>query len=468
MTATNLERKVQTFMKRHQLLHQNATVVVGVSGGADSIALLHYLVSIKKQWGLQIIAVSVDHGLRGEESRQDVIFVGELCEKWQIPFIAEKVDVKEHKDDEGTQLAARKLRYQVFERVMSQYEANYLALGHHGDDQVETVIMRMVQHSNPALLQGIPVQRTFAKGEIIRPLLACTKDDIYKYCGDYNLPHREDPSNQSLDYTRNYYRLKVLPLLKEKNPSVHRKVQQLTERLTEDESYLLKQARVMVDEIIHFQNSVPAVSFSIPSFLDYPIALQRRALHLILNYLYRKDPLSISAKHEDDFLALLHNEKANAAIDFPHSLKVTKSYQKITLSFGTIVNADSFPEIQEIHIPGENYLVNQATLSASYSVCSVVETKHTIILPLEASIFPLTVRARRPGDRIKLRGLNGSKKVKDIFIDEKIALTKRNNWPLLVAGDGTILWVIGLKKAELNINKQAMNCLLLEYTEPTI
>ncbi|MFC4403592.1 tRNA lysidine(34) synthetase TilS [Gracilibacillus xinjiangensis] len=468
MTSNEFEKNVKSFIERYQLLHKDATVVVGVSGGADSVALLHYLVSIRRQWRLKLIAVSVDHGLRGEESDQDVKFVQELCSNWQVLFVGETVDVKKHKKNEGTQMVARKLRYQVLEQVMRDNQADYLALGHHGDDQVETVLMRLVQHSNPALLKGIPVKRPFASGEIIRPLLACTKEDIYRYCQDYELDPREDPSNQSLTYTRNYYRLRVLPLLKEKNPSVHRQVQQLTERLTEDECYLVQQAKTMVEKVVHFQNSQPSVSFFIPSFSDYPIALQRRALHLILNYLYKQVPEGISAKHEEDFFALLNQSKANVTIDFPQSLQVIKSYEDITFRFKTDETANFLKGTQEIHIPGENSLHNSAILHASYSVCSIRETKHTLLLPLEASIFPLTVRVRRPGDRIKVRGLNGSKKVKDIFIDEKIPLALRDKWPLLVANDGTILWVVGLKKAEVNINKQAMNCLLLEYIEPTI
>ncbi len=214
-----LHDKLVSFIDRHQLIHNDATILVGVSGGADSLLLLRCLLGLQSLWHLKIVAVSVDHGLRGHESESDVKYVESICQQWGVPFIEKKVDVKKHKKlyKEGTQLAARTLRYQVFEETMNEVDADLLALAHHGDDQIETVLMRLVRHSNPSLLKGIPVKRSFANGTIIRPFLCLSKNEIYHYCQEYQIVPREDPSNQSTEYTRNYFRLKILPLLKQHN-----------------------------------------------------------------------------------------------------------------------------------------------------------------------------------------------------------------------------------------------------------
>lgn len=448
-------------------MHDHANVLVGVSGGADSLALLYFLNQLKSIYNLQLTAMSVDHMLRGEESKEDVDHVLELCEEWEIPFISQSVDVKKAKQSnhEGTQINARKLRYEAFEQVMLERSIDYLALGHHGDDQIETFLMRAVQHTNPSLLTAIPVKRPFSVGQIIRPFLITTKKEIYQYCQTNQIRYREDPSNQSDTYTRNYYRIHVTPMLKQKNPTVHRTIQHLTERLTEDEAYLMEEANKMFQKVVTKETDKKILKFNIPSFITYPIALQRRVLHLILNYLYQEVPEGVSFQHEEDFLQLIKQKKANVTIDFPQALQITRSYEEITFHFKEDKANELREKVLDIHIPGETLLHNGASIRASYSIGSLQEGKNNIILPLDPTLFPLRVRTRQDGDRMRVRGLGGTKKIKDIFIDEKIPLPMRNIWPLVVTNDDTILWIVGLKKAAIDLNKSAMNCLLLEYME---
>src|SRR5699024_8104092 len=148
--------------------------------------------------------------------------------------------------------------------TMQQIDANFLALAHHGDDQVETVLMRMVRQSNPSSLKGIPVKREFANRHIIRPFLCLSKEEIYQACKEYNLIPREDPSNQSSAYTRNFFRLRVLPLLKQQNVLVHQHIQTLTERQTEDEAYLLSKTNELLEDLVTFKEDV--VYFEIEAF----------------------------------------------------------------------------------------------------------------------------------------------------------------------------------------------------------
>ncbi|WP_208587308.1 tRNA lysidine(34) synthetase TilS [Gracilibacillus suaedae] len=465
MSKTTLYDKLTPFMKRHQLLHKRAKVLVGVSGGADSLLLLHYLVSLQKLWDVQVRVISIDHGLRGEDSAEDVQYVEQVCEQLGVPFIGKQVDVNRRKEihKEGTQVAARILRYQVFEEVMEETGSDFLALAHHGDDQIETVLMRLVRQSNPAALTGIPVKRKFANGHIIRPLLCLSKNEIYQYCRELEIVPREDPSNQSMDYTRNFFRLHVLPLLKQQDRHVHLHVQEMTERLTEDEEFLQAQSKAMWHEVVTCKKDT--VFFNIDAFRSYPIALQRRAFHLILNYLYQEVPTDLSTQHEKAFFALLEQEKSNVTLDFPKSLKVTKNYQELRIHFLSQVKKE-WKVHQFIKVPGVMLLPNGATLETTYTSGAIHEDNQTLHIPIECeSLFPLSMRVRMPGDRIKVRGLNGRKKVKDIFIDEKVPVFLRDSWPLIFGADGTLLWIVGLKKAEIEQEGSVGKYISLTYTD---
>lgn len=465
MNILRFKEKVLSFMEKHQLIDSDTSILVGVSGGADSLLLLRFLVSLRDEWRLHITAISVDHGLRGKKAKEDVHYVKEMCRKWNVTFIGEHINVNERKKKhkEGTQLAARTLRYQLFEETMNQRNIPYLALAHHGDDQVETVLMRIVRQSNPSALKGIPVKRKFANGNIIRPFLCLSKEEIYQACEAYHIIPREDPSNQSPAYTRNFYRLNVLPHLKKQNHLVHEHVQRLTERMAEDETYLLLQTEKLLDEIVTFRERV--VSFEIEAFKNYPISLQRRAFHLILNYLYKHKPVDISIQHETDFFHLLQQQKSNVTVDFPSFLKIAKVYHTIRFHF-----QDTLPEEWKTHrlvkVPSVMSLMNGGTLKVSYTSEMIQESNHTLLIPVENEfLFPLSLRVRQSGDRMKVRGLNGRKKVKDIFIDEKIPVHERDNWPLLFGADGTLLWMVGLRKAELNTDSKSGRYVMLTYQE---
>lgn len=465
LNKSTLYDKLMPFMKRHQLIHSDATVLVGVSGGADSLLLLHFLASVRDELRLKIMAVSIDHGLRGEESAKDVQYVKSICKKLGTPCIARQIDVKKRKEihKEGTQLAARAMRYQVFEEIMEETRADFLALAHHGDDQVETVLMRLVRQSNPASLTGIPVKRRLATGYIIRPLLCLSKDEIYQYCREHHIVPREDPSNKSTVYTRNFFRLQVLPLLKQQDPQVHHHVQEMTERLAEDKQYIQEQSEKMVQEVVTYEGNV--AFFHIETFRSYPIALQRRAFHLILNYLYQNVPTDITTQHEKDFFLLLTQGKSNVTLDFPKALKVTKNYQELRFHFLSQVNKE-WKDHQVIKIPSEITLPNGATLKAEYTSGHICESSQTLHIPIECeSLLPLSVRVRAPGDRMMVRGLNGRKKVKDIFIDEKVPAYQRDNWPLIFGADGSLLWITGLKKAEIASKSSVNKYIILTYTD---
>ncbi|WP_235792959.1 tRNA lysidine(34) synthetase TilS [Virgibacillus salidurans] len=458
-----MKSSVTAFMKKHQLLTKGATVLVGVSGGPDSMALLHFLCSIRKEWELRLIAISIDHQLRDTESEADLGYVSKMCDRWNVTFIGTSLDVPSYKQEKqvGTQIAARQMRYGFFAEQMEKYEADYLALGHHGDDQVETMLMGLVRSANSSDFSGIPVKRDFVTGCIIRPLLGVTKKEINTYLEASEIIPRIDPTNNETIYTRNFFRKKTIPLLKEKNSNIHTTVQHLSETLGEDEQYLRAQAGKVFNEIVELDEEGTLAAFEIDVFQAQHSALQRRIFHLILNYLYNRLPKDLSYVHEEQFFALLQSDKGNVQIDFPAHLKLEKVYGKLIFNFLPEEAPPSFHKTLEV--PGRVDFPDGSTVTAFYNNTYYGQDKHSYFCNKEEIALPLHIRTRLAGDRMHWKGLEGSKKLKDIFIDAKVPKKDRAKWPILTDNNGEILWLIGLKKGQPDSQKSNTSYIQIIY-----
>lgn len=429
------------------------------------MALLHMLCAIREEMSLRIVALTVDHQLRGVASKEDADYVENTSRAWGIECVRCEVDVTglKKKQQIGTQLAARELRYRFFHEQMEAYQADFLALGHHGDDQIETMLMRFVRSADPGAVQGIPVRRPFAGGELIRPLLGTAREEIEAYCREYGIKARLDASNEETAYTRNYFRKTIIPLLKEKNPSLHDTMEHLSEAMREDEIFLKKEAEKAAAQVVNFDKNGESARFEIAAFKSFPIALQRRVYHLILNYLYNPLPDQLTYVHEAQFFALLDSGKSNISFDFPHGLKLIKSYNKASFVFWNASQEQSYE--LELNIPGELKLPGGDLLKATFAEARKEETTYTFFVPLESVELPLYVRTRRNGDRMSWKGLSGSKKLKDVFIDAKIPQRERDGWPMVADAAGKIIWLIGLKKAAQEIEKGRNLYICLEYVK---
>lgn len=462
-----LTEKVKSFIKKYQLIEENKTVLVGVSGGPDSMALLHFLKEESEVNGLYIIAVGIDHQLRKDASEQDMLYVEAQCERWNIPFIKKRVDVEAYKQTYkvGTQLAARTLRYEAFAEVMQEYEADYLALGHHGDDQIETMLMGFMRMTSIKGLKGIPYTRAFATGKIIRPLLPLTKDEIETYCDSNQLKPRIDATNFKTDYTRNELRLDVVPILKTKNNRLHQTVQQLSETIQEDELLLMKQAIEAMKDVVKINEKGQRATILLPDLKKQPVSLQRRLFRLTLNYLYEKVvPDKVSYTHEEIFLRLIGGQFTNQSIDFPNGLIIEKSYEKIHFYFKqSKINTEMYEQTitslpLEIVLPNGDIVHVQRT-----SITNIQKTDaYTFVYPEDKITWPLYIRNRKRGDRMSYEGLNGSKKLKDIFIDEKVPRNIRDEMYVLTNGDEDILWLIGLRKKGIELTDKDA-CIVVTY-----
>lgn len=229
-----MENKIKETIERYDMLKKDDVVIVAVSGGADSIALLHALYSLKQELGISVHACHINHNLRGEESKRDEQFVRDFCGSRKIPNTFYSIDVKPEKH-ESIEERARKMRYECFESLCNELNAK-LATAHTASDNAETVFINMLRGTGTKGLCGIPPVR----GDIIRPLLRCTREEIEKYCTEHGLEYVTDSSNLSDDYTRNKLRHRLIPMLKEFNPSVMEGISRMTSAVYDDNAYLEK------------------------------------------------------------------------------------------------------------------------------------------------------------------------------------------------------------------------------------
>jgi tRNA(Ile)-lysidine synthase len=458
--------KVQSFSDKHELITNNSTILVGVSGGPDSIALLHFLWSQKDTKHLKIVAVHVDHMFRGKQSEEDLVFVESFCRRLGILYESIQIDVAAYRQEKqvSSQVAARECRFHFFTKMMQKYRADSLALGHHGDDQIETILMRLVRGSSLLGSAGIQVKRPFCNGEIIRPFLCITKDDIQKYCEEMNLDSRTDPSNEKDAYTRNRFRHHVLPFLKRENSNVHVHFQKFSEILTEDELFLQELTQQKLNTVIKRKDD-QGMLIEIGLLQSMPKPLQRRGIKLILNYLYKDTSPDLSSVHIDSLFNFLASENPSGTLHFPFGLRIVRSYGECEFTF-----LENEAEPYCIVIPQEGKI----SLDNGYDMISEtcesypkdLNGSDTFIFDPRLILLPLYVRSRKIGEKMTLKGMKGTKKVKDIFIDQKIPRGQRDTWPIVSDSEGNIIWIPLIKKSSFETDdRQKSKYIILKYTK---
>ncbi|MFE8704050.1 tRNA lysidine(34) synthetase TilS [Cytobacillus sp. FJAT-54145] len=443
-----LDRKVEAFLRRKQFEIENSSFLVGVSGGPDSLALVHFLWSRREKWNIKVVVAHLDHMFRGNESFQEAEFVKEFCQNRNIPVEVEQVNVPEYIEMTGlsSQVAARDCRYRFFSKVLNKYQLNYLALGHHGDDQIETVLMRLTRGSTGKARAGIPFSRPFESGEIVRPFLCVSKREIEDYCGQHQLEPRYDPSNEKDVYSRNRFRHLVLPFLSKENPQVHEHFQRFSEDIDSDESYLQELTVEKMNRVMKRKKD-GSITIDIEGFRGMPMPLQRRGIQLILKYLYQENPTSLSAIHIDQLFSLMNNPQPSGTLDFPNGLKVVRSYTECHFQF-SIKEAETY--YYEINQPEVIILPSGDIITFEYGKeRNEFSQKDTLLLPSDNVHLPIKIRTRKNGDRMTIKGMNGTKKIKDIFIDAKIPKYERDSWPIITDSFDNIIWVPGIKKSNL-------------------
>ena len=455
-----LEDKARQAINKYKLIQQDDRLLIGVSGGADSMALLHILCKLRREYNLHLVVAHVDHMFRGEQSYEDYVFVKKYCAEWGVTFEGTRINVPEYisRTGKSSQVASREVRYKYFEEVMNRYAIHKLVLAHHGDDQLETILMRLTRGATGDARAGIKIRRRVSGYEIIRPFLWASKDDVEDYCHNNGIAFRIDASNKKPVYARNRFRLQVLPFLKQENAQVHEHFQRFSEELMEDEAFLSALAEERLKAMVLKKDK--EVKISIGALLQTPKPLQRRCIQLILNYLYFERQEDLSATHIESMITLFQSSHPSGEIHLPAGLKVIKSYDECLFTFGL---SKSQPYSYTIHIQGETILPNGRKIHAFTNQLTDEKSNNIFTVNLEDVQLPLTVRTRRNGDRMRVKGLNGSRKVKDIFIDKKIPVTERAAWPIVEDAKQEIIWIPGLVKSDREAIKESKSFITLKY-----
>lgn len=446
--------KVKEGIEKYKMIADGDAVLVGVSGGIDSISLLYSLHYLKDGLNCNLIAAYANHGLRGEQSDREAEFVREIAEELKLPYVVEKIDVLRYMAEKGLsrQVAARELRYAFFERAARQYSANKIALGHNADDQAETVLMRLLRGSGAS---GISGMRAVRNNRIIRPLIEISRDEIISFVRESGLRYVEDSSNLKTDYLRNKIRLKLIPLLKrEYNPNIMAILRETAELVGDEDEFLEGYCSTTISGAGLLKKN-GAVGIDALKLKNFHIAIQRRIIRIALRMI-KGDLLKISAVHTADILKLINKGISGKVLYLPDRIQAAYEYNR--LRFG--IQDSRFKEAGvkfdlPLKIPGETILsmmqykfkteiINPEDLVAAGFR---LRNKHTAFFDMDKLEKKLQVRNRISGDIFHPSGMKGSKKLKEFFIDEKIPRRDRDIIPLIVSGD-TILWVVGRRVAD--------------------
>lgn len=410
------------------LLQIDDSVVVGVSGGPDSMCLLNVLISYKNKFNLKIICAHVNHNLR-KESASEAEFVKEYC--YENDLIFEYMIIDNYANNKFSEQEARAKRYSFFEELMQKYHAKYLMTAHHGDDLIETIMMRIVRGSNLKGYIGIPKISTNSKYQLVRPLLYCTKEEILDYLTKNRLHYVIDKSNENEKYTRNRYRKQLLPFLKNEDINVHKKFLNYSEELEEAYSY--------INELVLEKYSIIVKN----NCLDIDLLkkensyIQKKIIEKVIENFQQDNLFNINKEQLKSIIDLIDN-KDNKKINLANGFIARKSYNKLYIEKESIQKEYRYEFYNNIKV--NNYLFQMVDDNKS-------KNNYVIRLNSKEIKLPLIIRSKNIGDKIKVKNLRGTKKVKDIFIDNKIDLNKRENYPIVTDSNDVILWIPGLKKS---------------------
>ena len=450
-------RKVEHTLITRRMVQAGDTVLVGVSGGPDSVALVHIMLDLAPKFSFQVAIAHLNHDLRRDESARDEAFVVFLAEQLNLPVHVERQDVRRHQKNCRLSLeeAARQVRYRFYDAIASKFGYEKIALGHHSDDNAELILMYLLRGSGPLGLSGIPPLRD---ARIIRPLMDIKRTEILDYIAAKSLDCVVDSSNRDSQYLRNRVRNRLLPQLKaEYNPKLVESLNRLASILDAEERWIESLIQPIFEKVIVFEKQ-GRIGFDVEQLNQQNIAVRRR---LIRNAILKvKGNLRRMAfVHVEGAVKLAQKAAASGALDLPDRIRIYRHNDVLTIS----------REAQNLrHVPGAPLVsaapdyeyrisktgeidIKEADLKIRFSE---VTQKHTpdwhafgqgvrnVYFDMDKIRFPLVIRNFRPGDRFSPLGMTGRQKLSKFFIDHKVSRAERKKCPILLSRN-EIIWVVG-------------------------
>lgn len=411
-------QKIKEYIEQNSLIADNDKVIIALSGGADSVALLDIL----HRLGYNCIAAHCNFHLRGEESNRDAAFVKKLCSDYNIPLSVIDFDTEAYASVKSIsiEMAARELRYDWFEKIRNEYKADVIAVAHHQDDSVETVLLNLIRGTGIRGLTGIPAKNNF----IVRPLLNVTRDDIIKYLTQRKLSYVDDCTNKEDIYTRNKIRLNILPLLETINPSVKSSIINTANHLSQVENIYMQYINDVREKV----------------FKDNKIDIQQLLnLHepqaVLFELLY---PYGFNSTITEQIFKSLSAQSGK--VFYSDTYKIVKDRDTLLLS-------------KRENLQNEIYEISESDRNMEYPIrlnmeyidkedLTIIKDSRLLYLDADKITYPLILRKWKVGDWFVPFGMKGRKKISDYFSDNKFSLIdKENTW--LLCNDDDIVWIVG-------------------------
>lgn len=466
--------KILADIKDKSLINKGDLIIVGFSGGPDSVCLLHVLKSIEEIIDIKLVAVHVNHMLRGQDSFEDEKYAKEFCEKLNIKLKIERVDLKNiaKKKRLSIEEAGREERYKIFEKAAKNFDADKIAVAHNKNDQAETILMNIIRGTGLAGLKGIE----FKRGKIIRPILNIERLEIEEYCNKNNLEPRIDKSNLETIYTRNKIRLDLIPYISKLfDIDIISKLTKMSEIIKNENDFIEYYTEKLYNKTL-VKKREGEVVLNLKTFNTYHKGARGRILRKTI-----KEVIGfikgIESVHIDDIIKLALDGRVGAEIHLPHKIRAKRSYETLKVyKFKTSLQIKFYKT--KLNIPGDTLIRDENFILRA----NIIENLENIIYDINSDQYKrnhgilttqyfdydklgrgINIRKRESGDLIKPLNSNGTKKIKKYFIDEKIPIDIRDRIPLVSKGK-EIVWIVGYVISDkYKITKSTKRVLKLEF-----
>jgi len=468
-----LPERVSRFITEHHLIPNRGKLVVAVSGGPDSVCLLHILLGLRGKSGITLHVAHLNHKLRGDESDADAEYVADLARRLDLPCTVERRDVEAYQKSKrlSPEEAAREVRYNFLAEVVKATGADSVAVGHTIDDHIETILMHLIRGSGTRGLRGLQPSSTWHSGKaalaVIRPLLEVSREETAAYCRRYRLKPRLDSSNLSLSPLRNRVRQQLIPLLESYNPQVTDALLRTARIASDDYDALQENALKLGSRIV--KELKKTMILDKERFIKLPPALQRHLLRASVEKLLG-NLMDIESRHIEEIMTSLH-KPAGKVITLPDGLLFAIEYDRYLLGSDPAA-LSPFPSIEneyKLQIPGTTALPGWRVVADVLKREPVREegNNYTACFDLDRTGDKLTLRPRRPGDRFQPLGMSQPKKLNEFMIDRKIPQAWRRRVPIVCSPEH-IIWVAGWRIDERGkVTESTKQVLRLEMVKST-
>lgn len=458
-----MKNKVLSIIKEHDLIKENENIVIGVSGGPDSMALLHVLLEIRDFIDFNIYIAHLNHGVRGIEARNDQLFVEKQAKKLNLPYYTRNVSMIEYGKEKGitAEEAGRELRFGFFREIIKEQGGGKIAVAHNKNDQAETLLMRFMRGTGIDGLKGME----FISQDIIRPILSISRSEIEKYIEEKNIDTVLDKTNLQPIYTRNKVRLELIPYIEENfNPNIIDTIWRTSRISTIDSEFLEEYTEKEYDKLLKKEeDNVIILDGEKLTYLNRSIQQRviRNGIQKINGSLQGITEIQILS-----VLNLLLMGKTGKRINLINNIIARLNYNELIIEKKEKIEDRDF--LCELSYPGDvklkelGYYFNMEIIEINEKT-EFEKSKYVKYFDLSKIKGKLFFRNRKQGDRFSPFGMSGSKKIKDYFIDEKISKDLRDKIPLLI-DEKNILWVVGYRTSEdYKVTKDTERILKISY-----